>query len=752
MDPVKNFAKGTLLYDISDTDTSLKLSDADAAKFPDPATDGAFNVVIWDEDSHPDPADDPNVEIVRVTASSSSGGETTWTIVREQEGTSASSHSAGHKIMEGPTAKTITDLENTFLKLDQTTPQTIDNGIPLLDATVSEISDIKSLVNKEYIDNAVTALGLAYFMYDEDDATGYKTCYLEPSSSSETYVEATDLSDDDYIGGWISAPGEAPTKLLRGVYNWYLFAERIGGTKTLRLYWKLYERKSDNSEVLIATSSDSNEVTNTKSSFIITLELDSDYIPDSGSRIVGKIYADVSGTGSAPSVKVYYQGGSASRWEIPANSEVWKNIFVPYEGATQDVDLGSKGLTSASVSTDTISEKTADSGVTVDGVLIKDGEVDGRDVSADGSNLDSHLSDTDNPHSTSVSNLSDTEVNSPTDGEVLTYDGDTNKWVNQKSGGLIWQVISTDTTAISGNGYLIDASSGDVTLTLPASPSAGDMVGVCDAYGKATTNTITVARNGSNIEGYVEDLIVDIDNAGFILVYTDATRGWKVVSEIGNGGLPTLADLSDTNISSPADGEVPTYDSSTSKWVNGLTKKIQDADGDTLIDTEESADKDEIVGKVAGVEALRIYSSGILDLPKQSGCLVYLGSDASINNDVITQVNYNTVIYDTQNEFDSSTNYRFTATKAGKYLICSTGRCSISAGTVFTIHIYKNGALLYATQIKPAYAYNAYIQMSEELQLAVNDYIDVRLRQNSGSSQTVFGGLDNNRFSIIKLQ
>ena len=214
----------------------------------------------------------------------------------------------------------------------------------------------------------------------------------------------------------------------------------------------------------------------------------------------------------------------------------------------------------------------------------------------------------------------------------------------------------------------------------------------------------------------------------------------------------TLAGLIDTNISSPADGEVLTYDSSTSKWVNGLTKKIQDADGDTLIDTEESADKDEIVGKVAGVEALRIYSSGILDLPKQSGCLVYLGSDASINNDVITQVNYNTVIYDTQNEFDSSTNYRFTATKAGKYLICSTGRCSISAGTVFTIHIYKNGALLYATQIKPAYAYNAYIQMSEELQLAVNDYIDVRLRQNSGSSQTVFGGLDNNRFSIIKLQ
>lgn len=48
-----------------------------------------------------------------------------------------------------------------------------------------------------------------------------------------------------------------------------------------------------------------------------------------------------------------------------------------------DVVLASgKSVSSPSISTDTISEKTSAAGVTIDGVLIKDGQVDGVDVSA----------------------------------------------------------------------------------------------------------------------------------------------------------------------------------------------------------------------------------------------------------------------------------------------------------------------------------------------------------------------------------
>jgi len=217
-----------------------------------------------------------------------------------------------------------------------------DSGV--LETTPNGAVDIKSLVNKEYVDLAVTSLGASYYMYDEDDATGYKTCYLTPSSDGETYIEKASLSDDDYIGGWISASGQAPAKLLKGVYDWYVALEKTVGGKTLRVYWELIERKADTSEFVIATSSNSNEITS-KATYMVPLQLDEDYLPEATSRIVGKLYADVSGGGNAPTVRVYYQGDTSSRWEIPASSEIFQDIFVPYSGAKQHTDLGGKNLT-----------------------------------------------------------------------------------------------------------------------------------------------------------------------------------------------------------------------------------------------------------------------------------------------------------------------------------------------------------------------------------------------------------------------
>jgi hypothetical protein len=108
-DAVKNFAKSTLSTGIDADDTSIVLATGGGAKFPAPATDGAFNAVIWDSTTYADPADDPNVKIVRVTARTSD----TYTVTRAQEGTSAAAHNTSGKtytIVLGPTAKTIDDL------------------------------------------------------------------------------------------------------------------------------------------------------------------------------------------------------------------------------------------------------------------------------------------------------------------------------------------------------------------------------------------------------------------------------------------------------------------------------------------------------------------------------------------------------------------------------------------------------------------------------------------------------------------
>ncbi|RLI41454.1 hypothetical protein DRO59_06910 [Candidatus Bathyarchaeota archaeon] len=196
------------------------------------------------------------------------------------------------------------------------------------------ITDLCHLVDKKYVDGAVTALGARYYMTNNDfDETGYKLCSLAPSSGAEQSVSKTNLGDGDYVVGWISPNANEPDKLVTGVFNWRIYAEKTSGTKTLRLYWKLVERNND-SEVVIGTSVVSNEITTGKNSYIIPLTISADHDVAADSYIVGKIYADVSGNGLAPSVTLYYEGDSDSHWEIPVNTEILDDSYVNADGDT----------------------------------------------------------------------------------------------------------------------------------------------------------------------------------------------------------------------------------------------------------------------------------------------------------------------------------------------------------------------------------------------------------------------------------
>lgn len=84
------------------------------------------------------------------------------------------------------------------------------------------------------------------------------------------------------------------------------------------------------------------------------------------------------------------------------------------------------------------------------------------------------------------------------------------------------QVVGVNTTAVSGRNYVLTAS---ITLTLPATPAAGDLVGVQNSSG---TTTATIARNGSNIMSLAQDMTFDRMNVGITLMYADATRGWVI--------------------------------------------------------------------------------------------------------------------------------------------------------------------------------------------------------------------------------
>jgi hypothetical protein len=63
-------------------------------------------------------------------------------------------------------------------------------------------------------------------------------------------------------------------------------------------------------------------------------------------------------------------------------------------------------------------------------------------------------------------------------------------------------------------------------LTLPASPTTGDIVGVSNLSG---TVTAIIARNGNEIMNLAEDMTVDTLNSGFTLIYSGATYGWIIL-------------------------------------------------------------------------------------------------------------------------------------------------------------------------------------------------------------------------------
>ena len=89
------------------------------------------------------------------------------------------------------------------------------------------------------------------------------------------------------------------------------------------------------------------------------------------------------------------------------------------------------------------------------------------------------------------------------------------------------QSISSNITLVAGTRYFVDTTAAR-TLTLPASPSVGDEIQIFDASGTAGTYNITVLRNSLKINGLTDNLILDVNGAAAILIYTGSAYGWTV--------------------------------------------------------------------------------------------------------------------------------------------------------------------------------------------------------------------------------
>ena len=115
-------------------------------------------------------------------------------------------------------------------------------------------------------------------------------------------------------------------------------------------------------------------------------------------------------------------------------------------------------------------------------------------------------------------------------------------------------------------------------------------------------------------------------------------------------------------------------------------------------------------------------------------------SAQSISNSTWTKMQLNSEDFDNLNEFDSTTNYRFTATVASIYFgALAAAILSVADGTFMGLSVRKNGAANGITDVftTPGAAGDAGISTPFIAALAANDYLEFYVYQNSGSSKNL---------------
>jgi len=117
------------------------------------------------------------------------------------------------------------------------------------------------------------------------------------------------------------------------------------------------------------------------------------------------------------------------------------------------------------------------------------------------------------------------------------------------TGGPSLQAVKTSGfTAVANEAYPCNTTSSAFTVTLPATPSAGDEVIILDYAGTFDTNALTISPNGNKIEGGTSNLQLSGEREGVRLVYIDSTQGWLASSGINEGTdalnpVPIIADF-----------------------------------------------------------------------------------------------------------------------------------------------------------------------------------------------------------------
>jgi hypothetical protein len=113
-----------------------------------------------------------------------------------------------------------------------------------------------------------------------------------------------------------------------------------------------------------------------------------------------------------------------------------------------------------------------------------------------------------------------------------------------------WKRITTNYTATNLERLIVDTTGGTVTVSLPISPVEGYYIQITEGDGWEI-NDFIVDPNGATIEGYVDNLLVDLYGSTVEFIYDGST--WQFTATTGPDGYTgSQGDIGYTGSSAPS--------------------------------------------------------------------------------------------------------------------------------------------------------------------------------------------------------
>lgn len=244
--------------------------------------------------------------------------------------------------------------------------------------------------------------------------------------------------------------------------------------------------------------------------------------------------------------------------------------------------------------------------------------------------------------SSTLAGLTDTNISSPSNGQVLMYDSTSAKWFNAAGGSYSSRLFACKVTSItSGTGVL--APNNFSFLDAASAPMAGDRIivdveasgtvptGVVTAWqlqyevnSATVTKSISDGRNGNAYDPNFDD---ELTAGTTLLLYVGAGGSLSCLAVIteGGSGASALSDLTDTDISSPANGQVLMYNGT--EWENADIP-VDDA----LSDSSENPVQNSVVkAALDGKAANTVATTAAVGLVKPDNSTIEVANDGTIS-------------------------------------------------------------------------------------------------------------------------